>query len=63
MNLKGKVSSVEHEGVRVILTDRNNTVTVPLQTASHVGVLNVGDSVAVIFFTNNMTDGLIIAKY
>lgn len=63
MNLKGKVSSIEPSGVRIILVDRNNSVTVPLQVALHVGSLDVGDNVAVMFYSSNLNDGLIIAKY
>jgi hypothetical protein len=61
MILKCKVSSIDSSGTRVILLDRGNAVTPPIQTAAHVGVLEVGDIVAVVFF-NNFSDGLIIAK-
>lgn len=63
MILKGNVSSVESEGIRVVFPDKENTVSSPLKVAAHVGSLQVGDNVAVIFFTDNMKDGLIIAKY
>ena len=62
MILKCKVSSIDSTGTRVILLDRGNVVTPPLSTAAHVGVLMVGDMVAAIFF-DNLSDGLIIAKF
>lgn len=63
MVLKGKVSSIESAGVRVVFPDRENTVSPLLKIASHVGPLEVGNDVAVIFFSNSMKDGLIIAKF
>lgn len=63
MVLKGKVSSVELEGARVVFPDKDNTVSSPLKVAAHVGILQTGDNVAAIFFSDNMKDGLIIAKY
>lgn len=63
MFLKGFVTSTENNEARVTFPDRNNNVSPPLKIADHVGVLNINDSVAVMFFSNNMKDGLIIAKY
>jgi len=60
--LKGKISSIDNTGIRVILPDRDNAVTPPITKASHVGTLEVGDTVAVIFF-GSLSDGLIIAKF
>lgn len=62
MFLKGIVTSNQNE-VRVTFLDRNNNVSPPLKIADHVGNLDINDTVAVIFFSNNMKDGLIIAKY
>lgn len=59
---KCKVSSIDSSGTRVILIDKDNAVTPPLSTAAHVGPLEIGDMVAVIFF-NSLSDGLIIAKF
>ncbi|TZE82005.1 hypothetical protein [Calorimonas adulescens] len=63
MVLKGKVSSIESSGIRVLFPERDNDVSWPLKAASHVGTLQVGDNVAVVFFSNSMNDGLIIAKF
>lgn len=62
MILKGKVSSIEITGTRVVFPERENDVSPPLLKAAHVGVLQVGDSVVVVFFSTNMVDGVIIAK-
>lgn len=63
MTLKGIVSSTDINGTRVTFPDRENTVSGPLKRAQHVGSLSVGDAVAVIFFSTNLSDGLIIAKF
>lgn len=63
MNLNGIVSSTYDKGVRVTFPGRENAVSNILKIAAHVGPLNVGDNVVVIFFSNNMTDGLVIAKF
>lgn len=63
MILKGFVSSIEEAGIRVTIKDRDNIVSPPIKAAVHVGALEVGQSVAVVFFSDNMLDGLIIAKY
>ncbi|RII32855.1 hypothetical protein D2A34_21920 [Clostridium chromiireducens] len=63
MFLKGIVTSNQGEEARITFPDRDNTVSPLLVKASHVGDLNINDQVAVIFFSNNMKDGLIIAKY
>ncbi|MFO7153933.1 MAG: hypothetical protein DIU64_003090 [Caldicoprobacter oshimai] len=59
---KAKVSSIAPEGVRVLLPERGNAVSAPLRIASHVGPLQVGDNVVVVFFSG-LEDGLIIAKF
>ena len=63
MSLKGKVSSIDCGGARVVFPDRENNVTPVLLIATHVPNLQVGDDVAVLFFSDNMLDGLIIAKF
>lgn len=60
MNLKGKVSSIEN-GVRVVFP--NNNISYVVKAATHIGNLTIGDNVAVMFFSNNMIDGLVIAKF
>lgn len=63
MFLKGIVTSFESNETRVTFIDRNSKVSPPLKKADHVGELKINDNVAAIFFSNNMADGLIIAKY
>lgn len=63
MIVKGKVSSIELNGIRVVLPERENNVSPPLKTAHHVGELSVGNDVVVLFFSNSMVDGIIIAKF
>jgi len=63
MSLKGIVSTVESEGARVTFIDRENCVSPVLKIAAHISLLAVGDNVAVLFFSDSMTDGLIIAKF
>ncbi len=63
MFLKGIVSSIETNEARITFKDRDNIVSPTLKIASHVGTLSINDTVAVIFFSKNMSDGLIIAKY
>lgn len=63
MVLKGIVSSTEAAGVRVSFPNKDDIVSVPLPLASNVGAVEVGNKVAVVFFENNMQDGLILAKY
>lgn len=63
MILRGIVSSMEAAGTRVTFPDKENTVSAPLPSAASVGALTVGNNVAVVFFADNMSDGLILAKY
>jgi hypothetical protein len=65
MILKGKVSSIEDGKVRVLFPDKANCVSAPLEAADHIDVdeLTIGNNVAVIFFADNLKDGLIIAKF
>jgi hypothetical protein len=60
---KGIVSSIESSGARVILPNKENTVSAPLPSASGVGLLNIGDNVVVAFFSDNLQDGIILAKF
>lgn len=60
MLFKGKVSSIEETGVRVTI---NDVLSPLMKQAAHVGSLEVGQSVVVAFFSDNMMDGLIMAKY
>lgn len=63
MILKGIVSSIEAIGIRVAFPEKENTVSPPLQMVSSVGGLEVGNNVLVIFFSDTMKDGLILARY
>ncbi|WP_026486681.1 hypothetical protein [Caldanaerobius polysaccharolyticus] len=63
MQLKGLISSIEGNKARVTFPDKDNSVAYLLPIASHVIDLEVGNRVAVIFFSNNMADGVIIAKF
>lgn len=65
MTLKGYVSVADNisHTARIVFPDRENNVTPELPVAPHVGDLVPGDRVAVIFFSSNKTDGLIIAKF
>ena len=61
MILKGKISSID-AGYRVTFPDREDVVSQVLQKAAHVGDLDVGDDVVVVFFTGQLSGGVIIAK-
>lgn len=63
MILKGVVTSVETNGVRVTFPDRGNKVSGIIAIATHVGTLEINNEVVVAFFNVNMTDGLVIAKF
>jgi hypothetical protein len=63
MILKGIVTGTDTLGTRVTFKDRDNNVSAPLKKSSHIGNLELGDFVAVVFFSNNMTDGIIIARW
>lgn len=65
MNLKGLVSSVDvaNRTARVTFRDRDNVVTPEIRYAAHITVLEVGDTVAVAFFSSNLSDGIIFAVY
>jgi len=61
MILRGKISSID-DGYRVTFPDREDVVSKILQKAAHVGELEVGDEVIVVFFTGQLSGGVIIAK-
>lgn len=63
MVLRGIVSSIETTGVRVTFPDKENTVSAPLQVSTSVGILEIGNNIAVVFFSDNMQDGVILAKF
>jgi hypothetical protein len=63
MCFKGIVSSIESNGAKATFPDKNNNVSPTLKVASHVTDLKVGDNIAVVFFSNSMADGLIIARW
>ena len=60
---KGIVSTVSNGKARVILKDKDGVITPELPIASHVGLLQVNDNVAVVFFSNSLSDGLIMARW
>ncbi|QGQ97054.1 hypothetical protein EHS13_20265 [Paenibacillus psychroresistens] len=64
MTLKGQVSSVDtiNRKARVIFQDFDNVVSADVPYATHL-TIEVNDMVAVVFFSNNKSDGLIIAAY
>jgi hypothetical protein len=64
MQLKGQVSSVDTVArrARVTFKDLDNAVTPEIPYAQHV-TLEVNDTVAVIFFSTNKSDGLIIGVF
>jgi len=61
MVLKGKISSIDN-GYRVTFPDKEDVVSQVLDKAEHVGELEVGDEVIVVFFTWQLSGGVIIAK-
>lgn len=63
MNLKGIVTSIENNCARVTFPDRNNTVSPAIKKASHVPNLLINDNVIVMFFSDSMNDGVIVAKF
>ena len=64
MILFGKVSSIEVDNsiFKIVFPDKENLVSPPLQKASHVGVLEVGDSVIVAFGSADVSSGVVIGK-
>jgi hypothetical protein len=64
MMLKGQVSSVDsiNRKARVTFKDLDNSLSSEIPYATHVS-LEINDMVAVLFFSSNKSDGLIIAVY
>lgn len=60
---KGVVSTVNNGKARVIIRDKDGVITPELPIASHVGLLQINDNVAVVFFSSSLSDGLIIARW
>lgn len=65
MILYGKISSIETDNTifKVVFPDRENVVSPAIPKAEHVGLLTVGNNVAVIFSSKDLATGLIVAKY
>jgi len=65
MVLYGKISSIEIDNTifKVVFPDRENVVSPAIPKADHVGTLEIGDRVAVIFSSKDLTTGLIVATY
>lgn len=63
MVLKGIVTSFEQGKPRVTFVDKENIVSPPLDVAAHVTELTINSNVAVIFFSNSMTDGVVIGRW
>jgi hypothetical protein len=64
MVLKGQVSTVDsiNRKARVTFPDLGNAVSPEIPYAKNI-TLEVNDTVAVVFFSSNKSDGLIIAVY
>lgn len=63
MVLRGIVSSIGIDGTRATFPDKENVVSAPLLVAVGVGTLEIGNNIVAVFFSDNMQDGLILAKY
>lgn len=63
MNKKGIVSYADNvnQAARVVFTHNDDTVSYLLKNSSGVN-LQSGDVVAVMFFSSNYSDGIIVAK-
>jgi hypothetical protein len=64
MMLKGQVSSVDviNRKARVTFKDLDNAVSPEIPYAKNI-TLEVNDTVAVVFYSSNKSDGIIIAVY
>jgi hypothetical protein len=63
MTLKGIVTSMKDGTARVTFNDNDKIVSSLIKIAEHVQELEPGDNVVVTFFSKNMADGVIIAKF
>lgn len=61
---KGTVSNVDmiRRRAKVVFKEVSNCLSYELVMSKNIGDLNVGDTVIVAFWRNNLTDGAIIAK-
>ncbi len=61
---QGKISSFENGYVRITFPSLDNVVSPPLSLATHISIesLNIGDTVLVAFYNNDLKSGIIIAK-
>lgn len=59
---KGFISTISGSNARVTFPDLDKSVTPSLSICPHVGALNIGDSVIVVFWNDNLSDGAIIGK-
>ncbi|MDF2591973.1 MAG: hypothetical protein K0S75_1439 [Clostridia bacterium] len=64
MNSKGNISSISSDGkrARVLLRDKN-VLTAEIPIADHIINLAINDRVTVMFFSNSLADGIIIARW
>lgn len=62
MIMRGKVSSIENDKYRITYPDRENLVSKPLQKASHIGSLEIGNDVIVVY-PDKSNEGIIIATF
>lgn len=60
MNNIGTVSNIKDGTARVTLQDMDNAVTDWLPI--NLGNISIGDPVAVLFYNDNLKDGVIVAK-
>lgn len=68
MNRKGKISVIDANSrtARVIFPDEDNIVSAPLKLSNNISVIGdnallIGDIVVVAYFSDNYSDGVIIA--
>lgn len=61
---KGIVSSLDNLNklARVTFPDKNNSLTYKIKISEHVGELKTGNIVVVVFWSESMADGAIIAE-
>lgn len=65
MIVKGIVSTVDHinRTARVIIPEKDNSITFNIPYATHVNILYINDVVALAVFSDSLADALIIAKF
>lgn len=64
MNMKGEISTISSDGkrARVLLVDKK-VLTAEIPIAEHINDLAINDRVAVMFFSNSLSDGIIVARW